>query len=99
MNYNEKIIHQIEINKLDGMEYGFVIGQLCVLNNKPYEEMTNVVEKLVSNGYLVKDQKNMLTIHQKKQKQKSFSKKDRPMLTKEEEFLQHFQRICFFGTL
>ena len=95
MNYNEKIIHQIEINKLDGMEYGFVIGQLCVLNNKPYEEMTNVVEKLVSNGYLVKDQKNMLTIHKKKQKQKSFSKKDRPMLTKEEEFLQQADQMIF----
>ena len=48
----KKILEQIKINKLDQLEYGFMIAQLCVLNNEPYEQMSAVVKKLVDSGKL-----------------------------------------------
>ena len=33
----EKILQQIQVNKLENLEYSFLISQLCVLNNKSFE--------------------------------------------------------------
>lgn len=48
-----KILEQISINKLDRLEYPYLIAQLCVLNNKPYEEIKVVVDELVKDGKVV----------------------------------------------
>ncbi len=45
-----KIENQITINKLIGLEYDFVIAQLCVLNNKPYEDMKIALDNLIDMG-------------------------------------------------
>ncbi len=45
-----KILEQINLNKLDKLEYPYVIAQLCVLNNKPYEEIKVVVDDLIKSG-------------------------------------------------
>ena len=31
---SNQILNQVKINRLEGEEYGFIISQLCVLNNK-----------------------------------------------------------------
>ena len=46
----EKILEQININKLYRLEYPYLIAQLCVLNNKPYEEIKVVVDALLAKG-------------------------------------------------
>ena len=43
----EKILQQIKINKLEQFDEDFIIAQLCVLNNKPFNEMKKVVDKLI----------------------------------------------------
>lgn len=47
---NQKYLSQIKINKLDQEEYEFIIAQLCVLNNKPFEEMKNALDSLIASG-------------------------------------------------
>lgn len=47
---DNKILEQISINKLDRLEYPYLIAQLCVLNNKPYEEIKVVVDELIKKG-------------------------------------------------
>ena len=46
MEIYDKIIEQIRRNKLMDFEKDFVIAQLCVINNKPYEEMKEIVNNL-----------------------------------------------------
>lgn len=41
------ILNQIKINRLDGQEYGFLVSQLCVLNNRPYDEVREIVDELI----------------------------------------------------
>ena len=48
-----KIENQITINKLIGLEYDFVIAQLCVLNNKPYEDMKIELDNLIDAGLYI----------------------------------------------
>ncbi len=66
MNFREKMIHQIEVNRLEGLEYGFVVGQLCVLNNKPYEEMSIALDKLINAGVVFKSSDDKIAIKKKK---------------------------------
>ena len=42
-----QILNQIKINRLDGCDYAFVVSQLCVLNNKPYDDVREIVDELV----------------------------------------------------
>ena len=52
-----KIENQITSNKLVGLEYDFVIAQLCVLNNKPYQDMKNELDNLIEDGvFRIKDE-------------------------------------------
>ena len=103
MNYNDKIIHQIEINKLDGQEYGFLVGQLCVLNNKSYDEMTTVVDKFLKAGILVKNRENIVCIKKNNKTTSSLesgkkSKKQRKStatLSKEENLMQEAERLLY----
>ncbi|MBQ4558258.1 MAG: ribonuclease R [Clostridia bacterium] len=47
---------QIDVNKLLGLEYDFVIAQLCVLNNKPYQDVKSALDDLITNGvYSIRD--------------------------------------------
>lgn len=46
MDINQ-IYNQIKINRLDGQEYGFIVSQLCVLNNKAYDDIRGFVDQLV----------------------------------------------------
>ena len=48
----EKILEQISVNKLDRLEYPYLIAQLCVLNNRPYEEIKVMVDDLLKKGKL-----------------------------------------------
>ena len=43
----EKLLEQIQINKLENLEYNFLISQLCVLNNKAFEVMQKEVDQLI----------------------------------------------------
>ncbi len=43
----EKIIQQVKINKLEQYERAFMIAQLCVLNNKSFEEIKKIVDRLI----------------------------------------------------
>lgn len=52
MEFYDKIIEQIKRNKLMNFEKDFVVAQLCVINNKPYEEMKEIVDNLESLGEL-----------------------------------------------
>ena len=47
---SNQILNQVKINRLDGEEYGFIISQLCVLNNKPYDAVRDVLDDLVAQG-------------------------------------------------
>ena len=42
-----KILNQIEVNRLTELDYEFIIAQLCVLNNKPFEDMKQVLDELI----------------------------------------------------
>ena len=42
-----KILEQIQINKLGNLDYEFLISQLCVLNNKTFEEIKKYVDQLI----------------------------------------------------
>ena len=50
MELIEKIVYQIKNNNLDNFDYDFVLFQLCVLNNKPFNEMKEVLDELLSSG-------------------------------------------------
>lgn len=50
MRDRNKIENQITSNRLAGLEYDFVIAQLCVLNNKPYEDMKMQLDNLIDAG-------------------------------------------------
>lgn len=50
-DYN-KYLDQIERNRLYTLDYDFLIGQLCVLNNKPFVDMKAVVDALINTGRL-----------------------------------------------
>lgn len=103
MNFNDKIIHQIEMNRLDGVEYGFLVGQLCVLNNKPYDEMTTVVDKFISAGILIKNSDNLVAIKKKSKvtsttmpnKKTKKNKGVSPIVSKEEEMLLEADRMLY----
>ncbi len=45
-----KILNQIAVNKLADLDYEFIIAQLCVLNNKPFEDMKQVLDELIVEG-------------------------------------------------
>lgn len=45
-----KILNQIEVNKLENFDYDFIIAQLCVLNNKPFDEMKSALDELILSG-------------------------------------------------
>lgn len=103
MNFNDKIIHQIEVNRLDGLEYGFIIGQLCVLNNKPYDEMTTVVDKFIKAGILVKNSDNLVAIKKKStmpvkdvaSKKNKKSKKQVVKAVAEDDLVQEAERLLY----
>lgn len=46
----QKVLNQIEVNKLANLPYEFIIAQLCVLNNKPFEEVKSLLDQLIANG-------------------------------------------------
>lgn len=50
MENQTKYLNQIKTNKLENLDYDFIIAQLCVLNNKPFEEMKNVLDELILSG-------------------------------------------------
>ncbi len=50
MNDYNKYLDQIERNKLHLLDYDFLITQLCVLNNKPFVDIKEIVDKLISLG-------------------------------------------------
>ena len=43
----EKLLQQIQINKLENLDYQFLISQLCVLNNKSFEVVQKIVDQLI----------------------------------------------------
>ena len=43
----DKILEQIKVNKLENLNYEFLISQLCVLNNKTYEDVQKIVDQLL----------------------------------------------------
>jgi len=45
-----KYLSQIKTNKLENLDYEFIIAQLCVLNNKPFEDMKKALDDLISSG-------------------------------------------------
>ena len=45
-----KILNQIEVNKLIDLDYEFIIAQLCVLNNRTFDEMKNALDQLIMDG-------------------------------------------------
>lgn len=47
---NNKILNQIEQNRLHELDYEFIIAQLCVLNNKPFDEMKSALDELIMSG-------------------------------------------------
>lgn len=49
---DELIIKQIKSNKLENYDYEFIISQLSVLNNKPYELIKMTVDRLVGDKKL-----------------------------------------------
>ena len=53
MTIQEKILNQIEKNRLGTLEYDFLVSQLCVLNNKPFEEMKVIIDTMIDNGEIV----------------------------------------------
>ena len=49
----ERIEFQIKNNKLDELDYDFVVFQLCVLNNKPYNEMKSALDELIKDKKII----------------------------------------------
>ncbi len=50
MEFENIILEQIELNKLGGLEYDLLISQLTVLNNKPYAEIKEILDRLIKKG-------------------------------------------------
>lgn len=64
---DELIIKQIKSNKLENLEYEFIISQLSVLNNKPYELIKMTVDRLIGDKKLnLKCKKNNQTKKEKR---------------------------------
>lgn len=75
-----KILNQIEANKLENFDYDFIIAQLCVLNNKPFDEMKSALDELILSGEFKIKSKNKPPFPYK-------SKVDENMLLDAEEML------------
>jgi len=52
MDIQDKILKQIKNNKLETLDYEFMIAQVCVLNNKPFSEMKILVDNLIADGLI-----------------------------------------------
>ncbi len=63
MDQHDSILHQIKNNQLNGATYDFVIAQLCVLNNKPYQEMKTLVDDLIETGELATNEQEQVVIY------------------------------------
>ena len=48
----ELIIDQIKKNKLENLDYELLISQLTVLNNKPYSEVKEALDKIISRNII-----------------------------------------------
>lgn len=64
MNMHDIILHQIINNKLNGTNYDFVIGQLCVLNNKPYLEVKTLIDELIEINELGLNSANEIVVEE-----------------------------------
>ncbi len=72
----DKILNQIFINRLNEYEYDFALAQLCVLNNKPFDEMKVAVDNLIAQGkiYFAKMPNNTPTQNLKNEQKKTSKK-------------------------
>lgn len=64
MDMHDIILHQIINNKLNGTNYDFVIGQLCVLNNKPYLEVKTLIDELIEINELGLNSANEIVVEE-----------------------------------
>lgn len=53
MTIQEKILDQIKTNRLSDYDYDFLLAQLCVLNNKSWAEMKQIVDDMIDAQTLV----------------------------------------------
>ena len=53
MDIEEKILLQVRTNNLENFDVDFIIAQLCVLNNRPFDEMKQKVDKMIASGQIV----------------------------------------------
>ncbi len=75
MKFNQDVtINQIINNKLNGLEYDFVIAQLCVLNNKPYQEVKDGIDLLISGKFLQINDSNEIFIDSIPKKEYDYDK-------------------------
>jgi len=82
-----KIENQITTNKLVGLEYDFVIAQLCVLNNKPYQDMKIALDNLIDAGIYVVEN-NILQLYKVKSVSKKLNKKGKIDTTVDSDILE-----------
>lgn len=52
MNIQEKILNQIKSNRLSDASYDFLVKQLCVLNNKSWDDMRDIVDGMIATGQI-----------------------------------------------
>ncbi len=71
---NDKILNQIIINKLNKLDYEFALAQLCVLNNKPFDEVKKIVDVLMAEGK-VSFADTVSLVHRQETSKKQASKK------------------------
>ena len=62
----DKILEQINRNKLHNLSYAFLIAQLCVLNNKSFEEIQKIVDKLITKKLIRINTKDNTVVNSKK---------------------------------
>lgn len=67
MSMHDLVLHQIINNKLNGADYDFAIGQLCVLNNKPYLEVKTIIDELIELSELGVNSANEIVVEQLEQ--------------------------------
>ena len=53
MDLDDKILLQVRTNNLEKYDVDFIIAQLCVLNNKPFDLMKEKVDDMVEKGLIV----------------------------------------------
>lgn len=59
MELEKLILEQVKKNKLANYDYEFIVSQLAVLNNEPYEQIKIVVDKLIASKKLkIKSKEN-----------------------------------------